>query len=88
MRPLGLVDRRWGATVERSTSARGENAARETRTWGTSLSGSDREPATGPACGRGVPPITPCKVAQIHLDAAGYSGTGLAWATVDAAAGP
>ena len=36
-----------------------KRCARGLAQWGTSLSRSDREPATGPACGRGVPPSTP-----------------------------
>ena len=41
---------------------------------------SEREPASGPACARGMPSNTPLQGGkEIHLGAAGFFGTGLAW---------
>ena len=52
-----------GAAVARRSfdgDARRGNPARERLArWGAGLSRSGREPAAGPACGRGVPPSTP-----------------------------
>ena len=57
--------------------------------WGTSLSRSDREPATGPACGRGVPASTPFQggTKDPPWCRARYFGTGLACTTVGAGGG-
>ena len=77
-----------GDAVQRR-ARRGRRCAGETRTWGTSLSRSDREPAVGPACGRGMPSNTPLQGGTKDPPcAASNSGIGLALATLRTAGGP
>ena len=74
---LSQLSARRPTAVLTSTGARRGNAARERLAlWGTSLSRSDREPAVGPACGRGVPPSTPWLGGTTHLAPPGSPAPG------------